>query len=225
MSDKHIHNVLEKSVKLTLELEKWKSGFDEKLSSLEIELQNEKNANAELKKKLEDHIQTNGITLAELLSTMDAKDKSLEEKLEKFVTEKIGDMETKSSSDAKDKSLKEKLETFVMEKIGNLETKSSSEAKDKLLEEKLEKLNEELGKTILKKDCEWGSWSDWEPCTQNCDGGNQQRKRLLLAPAQFGGQCTGSEFDIRIAPPVSLELFILKIPLHLVIFKIFLSIL
>ena len=54
-------------------------------------------------------------------------------------------------------------------------------------------------------DCEW---SEWEPCTQNCNGGNQQRKRPLLAPALFGGQCTGSEIDISYAVNVSFKLFL-----------------
>ena len=50
-------------------------------------------------------------------------------------------------------------------------------------------------KLELKRNCKWGSWSNWEPCTQNCDGGTQQRKRALLLPARFGGQCLGSEVD------------------------------
>ena len=50
-------------------------------------------------------------------------------------------------------------------------------------------------KLELKRNCKWGSWSNWEPCTQKCDGGTQQRKRALLLPARFGGQCLGSEFD------------------------------
>ena len=109
-----------------MELEKWKSKFDEKLSLLQEELQNEKNANAELKKKL-----------------------------------------------------------------GNIE--------------------EDVGKikSELKRDCEWGPWSDWELCTSgqltsgltlSCDAGNQQRKRTVLTTPLFGEQCVGSDFDTRITP-------------------------
>ena len=126
----HLNNIAEKSVKL--ELEKWISKFDEKLSSLKKELQNEKNANAELKNKL-----------------------------------------------------------------GNIE--------------------EDVGKikSELKRDCEWGPWSDWELCTsgqltsgltQSCDAGNQQRKRTVLTTPLFGEQCAGSEFDTRITP-VSFNFF------------------
>ena len=130
-------------------------------------------------------------------STMTTKHQLLEEQFEKMVTEKIGEMETKSSStmDDKDQSIKEKLEKFVNEELGEIE-------------EDVEKIK--LG---LKRDCEWGSWSDWEPCTQNCEGGNQQRKRPLLVPAKFGGQCSGSELEIRIAL-VSLVQFPLKIPFN-----------
>ena len=96
MSDEHIDNVVEKSVKLTLELEKWKSGFEEKISLLEIELQNEKNANAEWKKKIENletmlnetsgEIKSNIETIS---STMTSEHQLLKEQFEKMMSEDV----------------------------------------------------------------------------------------------------------------------------------------
>ena len=75
------------------------------------------------------------------------------------------------------------LQRILEEKASLCATKSS-----------LDGLKLELDKE-LKRNCKWGSWSNWEPCTQKCDGGTQQRKRALLLPARFGGQCLGSEVD------------------------------
>ena len=144
----NIHNVVEKSVKLTFELEKWKSEFNEKFSSLEIELQNEKDANADLKKKLEDRIETNGITLAELSSTIDAKVETLSSRMitehnslrndfNKLAIEKVGEMEEKLSlkMDNKDQIVKE---TFSSKMV-------TEHAKDQSLKEALDEMVNALG--------------------------------------------------------------------------------
>ena len=118
--------------------------------------------------------------LGEIDSRMSHKDDYLRERAN-MATKNIGELESKSFSrmDAKDQSLKETLEEIINEELGEIEG--------------------EVGKIKLelKRDCQWGTWSDWEPCTQKCDGGTQQRKRPLLIPARFGGQCPGSEYDTK----------------------------
>eukprot|EP00933_Yihiella_yeosuensis_P079036 TRINITY_DN9111_c0_g10_i1.p1 TRINITY_DN9111_c0_g10~~TRINITY_DN9111_c0_g10_i1.p1 ORF type:complete len:1252 (+),score=222.05 TRINITY_DN9111_c0_g10_i1:165-3920(+) len=40
--------------------------------------------------------------------------------------------------------------------------------------------------------CKWGNWSVWTPCSKSCGGGEKQRSRTKLVPAQFGGRiCDG----------------------------------
>jgi len=200
-----MYTVVEKYVKLTLEFKKWKSGFEEKISLLEIELQNEKDANVELKKKLDDHIKTNGITLSELSSSMDANFNSCREEVGTMLNEKSREMEAKietlsSRMTIEDKSLRNDFNKLSTEKVKEMEI--IMDYKDRSLKETFEEMfSEDIGKikSELKRDCEWGAWSEWGPCTQNCNGGDQQRKRPLLAPALFGGQCTGSEIDISYA--------------------------
>ena len=36
-------------------------------------------------------------------------------------------------------------------------------------------------------DCQWSSWSEWEPCDRNYGRGNQFRRRRIFVPGQHGG--------------------------------------
>ena len=49
MNDDHINNVVTESIKKFLEFEQWKGEVDQKLKSLDTELQNVRQVNAELK--------------------------------------------------------------------------------------------------------------------------------------------------------------------------------
>ena len=47
-------------------------------------------------------------------------------------------------------------------------------------------------KFLCKSDCEWGSFSDWSPCSKTCGGGNRSRTRQQATPASNGGlACEG----------------------------------
>ncbi|KAJ8374864.1 hypothetical protein SKAU_G00054440 [Synaphobranchus kaupii] len=42
-------------------------------------------------------------------------------------------------------------------------------------------------------DCEWGSWSDWSPCSVRCGTGEQLSGRVVLQARQYrGAECEGS---------------------------------
>ena len=41
--------------------------------------------------------------------------------------------------------------------------------------------------------CAWTVWNAWDTCTKSCDGGTQQRTRVIGAPPKYGGtNCTGN---------------------------------
>lgn len=44
----------------------------------------------------------------------------------------------------------------------------------------------------LAVDCEWGTWSEWGPCSATCDLGVQRSERAELRARQYGGaECQG----------------------------------
>ena len=160
-NEHYMYTVVEKYVKLTLKLEKWKSGFEEKISLLEIELQNEKDANVELKKKLDDHIKTNGITLSELSSSMDANFNSCREEVATMLNEKSREMEAKietlsSRMAIEDKALRNDFNKLLTEKVKEMEIimdykdKSLKETFEEMVSEKLGEIEEVIGKIKWK---------------------------------------------------------------------------
>ena len=118
---------------MKLELEKWIFKFDEKLSSLQKELQNEKNANQELKKHwdekhntfrkevevmLNEKSEEFGAKIETLSTKMATEHDSLRNEFTKLVTEKMGKMEISlcSKMDSKDLLVKKNIETMFNEK-------------------------------------------------------------------------------------------------------------
>lgn len=160
-NEHYMYTVVEKYVKLNLKLEKWKSGFEEKISLLEIELQNEKDANVELKKKLDDHIETNGITFSELSSSMDANFNSCREEVATMLNEKSREMEAKietlsSRMAIEDKALRNDFNKLLTEKVKEMEIimdykdKSLKETFEEMFSEKLGEIEEVIGKIKWK---------------------------------------------------------------------------
>ena len=45
-------------------------------------------------------------------------------------------------------------------------------------------------------DCEWGSFSEWSPCSKSCGGGEKSRTRQVATPASNGGlSCEGEPIE------------------------------
>ena len=47
-------------------------------------------------------------------------------------------------------------------------------------------------------DCQWGSWGNWEECSETCDGGTQVRRRSIARHPSCGGSaCRGLHTETR----------------------------
>jgi len=45
---------------------------------------------------------------------------------------------------------------------------------------------------VLQKDCEWGQWQSWSPCSASCGNGRRGRRRDITTPVSYGGKpCSG----------------------------------
>lgn len=48
----------------------------------------------------------------------------------------------------------------------------------------------------LPADCKWHPWSAWSPCSSSCGVGSHFRRRSLLRPERYSGQCKGLTFEV-----------------------------
>eukprot|EP00929_Paragymnodinium_shiwhaense_P074672 TRINITY_DN38225_c0_g1_i1.p1 TRINITY_DN38225_c0_g1~~TRINITY_DN38225_c0_g1_i1.p1 ORF type:complete len:1691 (+),score=329.54 TRINITY_DN38225_c0_g1_i1:637-5073(+) len=54
---------------------------------------------------------------------------------------------------------------------------------------------------VVAKDCILSNWTMWSDCSQTCDGGQRERKRLLIKPASDGGVCEEAAGGLRQVEP------------------------
>ncbi len=56
-----------------------------------------------------------------------------------------------------------------------------------------------LTKFFISADGDWSEWSDWDTCTQTCEGGNQTRTRTCTnpSPANGGNDCGPDDTEMQ----------------------------